>query len=197
MPIFIISPPLPGWWYIVFVPTIIIFLPPFFKMTGIGKLTTYPNNIWYQVLVRQKLFKNYRTTMNPTPLQSYLPFYEKPCYQSPEETVRDIDTKSFGHCSLTKGATLLQLSRKNPRTSYKSYLPLNIWCKSYMSKSQKPEVIKTWGLLIGDPWPLTFKIRSRSNFKVTFEILTSACYRLSSEMVKDTEMVSGAKCRPL
>ena len=109
---------------------IIIFLPPFFKMTGIGKLTTYPNDIWYQVSVRQKLFKNHRTTLNPTPLQSYLPFYEKPCYRSPEETVRDIDTKSFGHCSLTKGATLLHLSRKNSRTSYKSYLPLNSWCKS-------------------------------------------------------------------
>ena len=86
---------------------IIIFLPPFFKMTGIEKLTTYPEDIWYHVLVRQKLFKNHRRALNPTPLQSYLPFYEKPCYRSPEETVRDIDTKSFGHSSLTNGATSL------------------------------------------------------------------------------------------
>ena len=86
---------------------IIIFLPPFFKMTGIEKLTTYPKDIWYQVLVRQKLFKNHRRAPNPTHLQSYLPFYEKPCYRSPEKKVRDNDTKSFGHCFLTKGATLL------------------------------------------------------------------------------------------
>ena len=40
------------------------------------------------------------------------------------------------------------------------------------------------------------KIENRPNFKVTFKILTSACYWLSSETVKDTGMVSGAKCRP-
>ena len=82
-------------------------------------------------------------------------------------------------------AQYIALSRKNPKTSYESYLHINIWCKPYRSETQEPEVTETWSLLIWDPWLLNLKIRSRSNFKVTLEIFIFSCYRISSEMVKN------------
>ena len=47
---------------------VIVFLPPlFFKTTACGKLT-YPNDIWYQQSVKQKLFHIECTTLNRIPL---------------------------------------------------------------------------------------------------------------------------------
>ena len=107
-PFLLYLPPLQGGRYIVFL-LIIIFLPPFFKTTPFGKLTIYPNDIWYQVLVKQQVFKNHPPGLNPIPLQSYLPLYEKPCQRFSEETVKDIYIQSFELCSLTNGATLQHL----------------------------------------------------------------------------------------
>ena len=64
----IMAPPFSRGSHIAILLIIIIFLPPLLKITLRGKLTRYPNDIWYQQSVKQKLFHIEGTILNPIPL---------------------------------------------------------------------------------------------------------------------------------
>ena len=126
-------------WTIGFLVIIIFLFRHFFKVPSFLQITTYQRDIWYIILKRQRLFDLENHALNHTPLWSYPPFYEKLCYRFFYETVRDIDLKPFVHCLLTRDQTLLHFSRIGLTTTYRSYFPLNIWYKFYISKTQEPE----------------------------------------------------------
>ena len=71
---------------------IIIFfllLPPTFEKFCLRHFATCRNGVSAQVSYSIGLFGSYTASRNYFPLQSFLPFREKPCYHLNSETVKD------------------------------------------------------------------------------------------------------------